>query len=72
MPTVYALSFIAVLLVVAWLMDHRARRIRRGLVRPASLRFGRRWSVRINGDLGRIAPGTAARPVWHDRSHHTP
>jgi hypothetical protein len=41
MPTVYVLAFIAVLLTISWLVDRRARRLRRGLPDLGPVRKGK-------------------------------
>jgi len=74
-PTVYALGFIAVLLVVAWLVDRRARRLRQGLARPASNGSGGGSAAyqRRQSDIERTSPGTTTQPGWHHGSagtHH--
>jgi hypothetical protein len=72
MPTVYAFAFIALLLTVAWLVDRRARRVRRGLERPASGAGGRAADGRLAGAIERTSPGTTTQPGWHHGTHHTP
>jgi hypothetical protein len=56
----YALGFIAVLLAIGWMVDRRAARNRRGLIRAASLRFGGA-ATRADGAVGtaeRTRPGS--------------
>lgn len=74
MPTVYALTFIAVLLAIAWLVDRRSRRLRRGLERSATTGSGG-GSAGYNvaqGNIERTSPGTTTQAGWHHGTHHTP
>lgn len=64
------LSFVALLLMVCWLVDRRARRIRRGLDRPAVVRSSR-GSVDYR-QAGRVASDTAARAHVNDQPPHGP
>jgi len=73
MPTLYVLAFIAVLLLVAWVTDRRSARVRRGLVRPASLGYHGRTAdyYEPHSRIERTAPGTTSQPqAWREEGAH--
>jgi hypothetical protein len=61
----YVAIVIAPLLVFGWIVDRRAKRLRRGLSSESQRPSAGATTQDTIGAIERIAPGTTLPPTWH-------